>query len=151
MSVLAKTSYLRCDFIEGADREQLERAFARHVKELLAENAERQKTERPPLGIKDVAISSASDVFFVHFVVTDASDDDWWAPGSLGNIVGRFWMAHDAESLGDYQEAAIAAARGEHGLRAVRMGVAGLGLKRTVVGFIAGVTVNSEGHGEHNK
>lgn len=138
--VLPQNAYVRTDFIQGSAPEQLERAFEQKIAALVEENAERSASDKLPLGVIDVGLSSVGTDFICHLVLSDRLKEDpvSWTPDALPAVVARFWMGADAEALGDYQEAAIAAARGGKSLRRIAMGVAGLGRMSTVVAFIAG-------------
>lgn len=132
---LDKSASARADFIQATEAGELHSLFARKIQSLVDENEARQKESppRPPLGIAEIEVASFLHGFMmVLFVSTDAA---LWPPGSLRRLVGRFWLAADAESLSDYQEAAIASLRNGSSLRHVKMSLAG-GMSGRVMVFV---------------
>lgn len=145
-AALPASAYVRADFIQGSDPEQLERAFEQKIAALIAENAERNlEAGKFPLGIVAIGLSYASSGCILHLLVSDKEESgaSGWPPGALPGVVAKFWMAADAESLEDYQEAAIRAARGDGSLRRVAMGAAGAGWG--IMAFLAGERFTDRG------
>ncbi len=101
------------------------------LRALIDENAERES----PLGVADVQMTSFIHGYIMMFLVS--TDAELWPANTLGAVSARFWLSSDAESLGDYQEAALASLRNGSSLRAVRMGVSG-GVAGRVMAFAAG-------------
>ena len=136
---IGESDYARVDFLQGSDGAEMERLFAQKVASLIAENAEREKDGKRPLGVKDIGISGGTDVFVLHLLVTTTGPVGW-KPAELPQVAFRAWMGADQESLEDYQEAAIASLRnGSTSLDGVAMGVAGAGRTSRFMGFMAGV------------
>lgn len=133
---LDKTASARADFIQATEAGELHSLFARKIQALVDENEARGKEMPPraPLGIADVQISSFLHGFMMVFLLS--TDADLWPAEKLRKVVGRFWLAGDAESLSDYQEAAIASLRNGSSLRAVKIGIAG-GMAGRVMAFVA--------------
>lgn len=145
-AALPASAYVRADFIQGSDPEQLERAFEQKLQALIAENDERAKaTGKWRLGVAAIGISSAASGVVLHLLLSDKveSGDSGWPPAALPAVVAKFWMAADAESLDDYQEAAIRAARGDGSLRRLAMGAAGAGWG--IMAFLAGERFTDRG------
>jgi hypothetical protein len=137
MRALRSSDYVRVDFVQATDDATLEQLFSNYVTSLVVENERRAKEGKTTwLGISDIGLSSIGDVFFVHFFVTDGSPG--WESNELPKLHARFWMGGDAESLGDYSEAAIASLRtGASTVSNMTMGV--IGGRTRAMAFIAGV------------
>jgi len=132
---LDKSASARADFIQATEASELHSLFVRKLQALLAENEAREKESPPraPFGVADIQVASFLHGFMmVLFVSTDAA---LWPAESLPKVVGRFWLAADAESLSDYQEAAIASLRNGSSLRQVKMSLAG-GMSGRVMVFV---------------
>src|SRR4029077_11470558 len=77
---------------------------------LIAENADREKEGKAPLGVADIGLSGETDVFVLHLPVSTGGSVGWKAE-ELPRVAFRAWMGADQESLEDYQEAAVASLR----------------------------------------
>jgi hypothetical protein len=136
---IGAADYARVDFLQGSDGAEMERLFAQKIAGLIAENADREKDGKAPLGVKDIGLSGGTDVFVLHLLITTIGPVGW-KPAELPLVAFRAWMGADQESLEDYQEAAIASLRnGSTWLDGVAMGVAGAGRTSRFMGFMAGV------------
>lgn len=136
--VIGKSATARVEFVQGNEAGELQSLFVQKIRALVDENAERGASadKKPPLGIADVQMTSFIHGFMVMLVVT--TEAELWPGEALGNVTARFWPGGDAESLGDYQEAAVASLRNGSGLRGVRTGIAA-GVTGRVMAFMAGI------------
>lgn len=100
----------RYDYLQATEASVMEKLFAQYILDLIAENAARVGHGQPELNVADMDIAGGGDghTFVVRILLTSATPTLGWVSGALSNVQGRFWMGSDAESLQDYQEAAIA-------------------------------------------
>jgi hypothetical protein len=121
--VIAAGSTVRYDYVQSTEPLGMEALLAQYVARLQAENAQRVADGEDPLIPLDLDIAGAGSgypfVVRVLLMSTSASLDF--------NPSIRFWAASDAESLSDYQEAAIASLKAAlpTGMAGVAVGMAG--------------------------
>ena len=138
---LPRSAYVRADFIQATEAGLMAELFRKKLAAIVAENDSRVKQNAVPLSVADVGIAASGDSFVVHFLLVGGAIAGGRAGRAeeLGSVRAEFWMANDAESLDDYQEAAVTAALGATGLSTPAFGIAGG--KGRFMGFLAGVPI----------